>query len=190
MKLFLLLSMLTVTLHIKETYINPKGMPAIGMTACTGVFVSPNTILTAGHCVETSIGQQWARLNNGKVFTADVLAVDKKEDLALLYVHGPKHPYVRLGKPVHQADKVYTVNSGQDNQDTYGEGVVENIITLDELASPGIMHSIAIFQGASGSGLFNGKGQLVGINVLKQGAIGWAVNTSTIEKFLRGYKVN
>ena len=84
MKLFLLMSLMTVTLHIKSTYIAKNGEPRIGMEACTGVFVSPDALLTANHCIATSIGQQWARLENGKVFTAVVIAANPAEDIALL----------------------------------------------------------------------------------------------------------
>lgn len=190
MKLFLLMSLLTCTIHIQEKHHNKQGKLVDDTAVCTGVFVAPQTVLTAGHCLSKSTGHQWVRENDGKIWDASILAVNPNEDLALLHVRGKPHPYVCIGKAVYKTQKVYTVNSGQDYQDTYGEGVVENIVPSEEIASPGIIHSIAIFGGASGSGLFNRKGQLVGINIMKQGAISWAVNTSTLVKFLHENHIN
>lgn len=190
MKLFILLSLVTCTLHIKERYINHKGKLQTGISACTGVFVGPNTVLTAAHCVRESTGYQWAKTNDGKVFDVSIIARNPDEDLALLRVNIKPHPYVSLGREVQKTDHVYTVNSGQDLQDTYGEGVVENIVSLEEIHSPGILHSIAIFGGASGSGLFNRKGKLVGINILKQGAVSFAVNIPAIATFLHENHIN
>lgn len=184
MKLFLWMSLVTVSLHTSQIYVNKQGVPEIGMSACTAEFVRPDTLITAAHCLENNRGHQWIKTNEGKSFAVNIVAIDFEEDIALLQTPGLKHAYCLLGAQVKPTDKVYTVNSGEDLQGTYGEGVVENIVKIDELPSPGILHNIAIFQGASGSGLFDRKGRLVGINDMKQGALSWAINTATIERFL------
>lgn len=192
MKLFLLMSLYTVTLHTSKLYRNQQGEEEIGMSACTGVFVSPDTLLTAGHCLKNNRNHQWIKTDDGKSFAAEIVMIDADDDIALIRVKGLCHRYAKVGKQVQPTDKVYTVNSGEDNAGTYGEGVVENIVDVPELKQPGILHSIAIFHGASGSGIFNAKGELVGINDMTSGALSWAVNTTTIKQFLNvnGIKTN
>lgn len=185
MKLFLMLSALTVTLHTSKIYINPQGVPEVGMSACTGVFVSPNTILTAQHCVENSRGHQWIKTDDGKSYAVDIVRTDAYRDLALLSV--PKitsHKFAKIGKQAFITEDVYTVNSGDDIPGTWGLGVVKNVMVWDTDTSTMIMHSIAILAGASGSGLFDRKGQLIGINTRAKAAISLAVNTADIKCFL------
>lgn len=187
MKLFLLLYSLTVTLHTSKIHRAFTGQEEIGMSACTGVFVAPDVILTAQHCVEDSRGKQWIKTNDDKSYEARIIRTDRFRDLALLYIpYIQPHKYVTLGKQAYVTEPVYTVNSGADFPGTYGEGIVKNIVALDDTTSPMIMHSAAILGGASGSGLFNRKGQLIGINVRAKSAISMAVNTSDVKCFLEG----
>lgn len=185
MKLFLLLSALTVTLHTSKVFHSPLGQEEIGMSSCTGVFISPNRVLTAEHCVEHSRGHQWIRTNDNKSYEAKIVRTDPLRDLALLYIPRIQpHKYATLGAAAYVTEPVYTVNSGEDIPGTYGEGVVKNVMIWDKDYPAMIMHSIAILAGASGSGLFDRKGHLVGINTRARAAISLAVNTSDIECFL------
>jgi len=169
----------------------PSGKSEKGMSGCTGVFVSPYDILTAQHCVEGSIGKQWIKRNDGKILSAKIIAEDKIEDLALLHVDKPSAYYTHLGEEPFITDEVFTVNSGESLEKTFGKGIVANITKIDDMDhTPSILSTIVIFHGASGSGLFNSNGDLIGLNVAIFKGQSIAVDTPVIYNFLHFNHIN
>jgi len=183
--MFSLLAVYAVTIHISSTFPTPQDPKNYDIGSCSGVFISGNEILTAAHCFSASRNHQWVKTDDDKSYEAKVESIDFLDDLAVVVVPKIKdHPYVRLGKRVGRGDHVYTVNSGDDIKDTYNEGVVNNLILDPDTNVPEIMHSASIDFGASGSGLFDKKGRLVGINTMKRGPFGYAVDIAPIRDFL------
>lgn len=177
----------SVTLTFKmQNYNAYTGSKSAG--SCTAVYISPNRAMTAGHCVENAIkGKMWVRTDEGKSFPVRVLRANQKHDLALLAVDGSPHKkYARLAKtPLKKGDKVYLWSSQDDSPGTYNEGIVANFIwNKDQDDMPLIIHTAAILPGASGSGLFNRRGELVGINNMRQGAISSAVDILAVRHLL------
>lgn len=179
MNLIALMSLVTLTLHVQTP--TPRG-PALN--TCTAVYIGPTTALTAAHCVRDYHGKAWVKTNEGKSFKAVLITADPLVDLALLDIKGPAHDYTQLGKGVDRGDKVYILSSEDDMIGTYGEGLVENLIADEELGTPFVIHSVGILPGASGSGLFDRRGQLVGINVAILRSVSQAVDVSAINYFL------
>ncbi len=181
---YLALLSVTVTIHASCTYPTPKNPKEYALITCSGVFVSPNEILTAGHCVSRSRGNQWIKTSDNKSFSVIIQKLDKQTDLALLKVTKPlNHPYVLLGKPLKITDAVYTVNSGADYEGTFNSGFVCNVI-LDDYKILTLLHNAPLVGGASGSGLFNAKKELIGINVATMKNLSEAVDIYEIQKFL------
>lgn len=179
------LSAVTLTLQIQATNVRDS---QTYLNTCTAVMVSPNTALTAAHCLRRNqSGRMWVKTSDGKSFSAELVHKQSLKDLALIKIHcPPRTVYARLGRPVKRRDRVYTLNSGRGIAGTYGEGIVKNVILEDEYAfeTHMIMHSAEISKGASGSGLFNKHRELVGINTLTFGASSEAVDISEIRRFL------
>lgn len=185
MKLFLLLCSLTVTIHTSKVYKNHLGEDEIGLSTCTGVFISDNEILTAGHCSEHSRGYQWVLTHEGVSYPAEIIKIDSYRDLALLRVPKIKrHRHTQIKKEAYKTEDVYSVNSGKDFIETYAKGVVQNFVSIDESLPDMTLHSAAILPGASGSGLFDEKGNLVGINTRAAGPFSMAVTTKDILYFM------
>ncbi len=181
---YLALLSLTVTIHASCTYPTAHNPKAYDLNTCSGVFVSPNTVLTAGHCVDHSRGHQWIKTSDGVSYSVTIEKLDKHKDLALLKVTKPiNHAYTSLGKPANITETVYTVNSGADYEGTFNIGIVNNIIK-DEYGTSTLLHNTAIVGGASGSGLFNASRQLVGINVATIKNFSEAVDLYEIQAFL------
>ncbi len=121
--------------------------------------------------------------SNNKSFKATIERIDKRLDLCLIKVHSPKHSYAIIGRGGEIGDKVFMINSENDTPNTYGEGVVENIIRdRDKVVS--LIHSATILHGASGSGLFNQDGELIGINTAIYQSLTNAVDVIEIKEFL------
>lgn len=170
--LLALMTAVTLTLHVRTEY--PQG---VGLNTCTAVYVTPTEALTAAHCIHNSDGvKAWVRDANNRSFSATLIEIDKKNDIALLAIHGPAHPYVKLGTDVQRTERVYTLNSGEDMIGTYAEGVIANLILDPVTETPQLLHSAPILAGASGSGLFDGRGRLVGINTMSNKVFSVAVS--------------
>lgn len=185
MSLYAALLLVTVTVHTSvpsPTLRNPKNY---SLNTCSGVFVGPDLLLTAGHCMEHSRGYQWIKTSDGKSLAVSVMKIDTKTDLALLKVIKPiNHPYTSLGSRVGRADIVYTVNSGYGYERTFNQGMVNNVLLDEDSLALTILHNAMILPGASGSGLFNSDRQLIGINVATIRGFSEAVDVVELRKFL------
>jgi serine protease Do len=177
MTLIKLLMSLTLTLHIAH---NHSG------GVCTAVWISPTEAITASHCVESPKDKLFVKDELNRSFTATLERQDDQVDLALIKIQSPKHKYVKMGKPLIRGDKVYVMHSGNDFSNTYGEGIVANIILDPINYALTLLHSAPIVPGASGSGLFNEKGELVGINTAMYKALSSAVDITEVHLFLTG----
>lgn len=175
----LFMSLVTVTLHTWNT--NPKDHKPVA-SYCTAVFISPTEVLTAAHCIEKSGQVVRLKSNGSRVYSGVVLYFNPIKDLAIIKTDAKWHFYTGMGRAVGKGDRVYTVNSGEEMGGTYGEGYVKNIILQEGI--PNLLHSIEIFGGASGSGLFDRWARLVGINTRMEGATAYAVETTPVRQFL------
>ena len=178
--LFLLISALSVTLHTKKPHPFFEGQSI--MHACSGVFIQENKILTASHCVEKA-SHLWIKTDDNKSYKATVIKLDEKKDLALLYIHDIKHH--NIAKAVNdykKSDLIFQVSNADDMHQTYGTGMIMNIILDNKVEQ--LVHSAVILGGSSGSGLFDKRGRLIGINVARMGAVSFAVSSKEIEAFL------
>jgi S1-C subfamily serine protease len=187
MTLIPLLMLMTFTFHGEE--MTEKGLSP---NTCTAVMISPNLALTASHCVKdlALVGKQTAEDSKGKTHKATYIAADPNLDLALIKISGGPYTYAKLGALPKRGETVMTLNSGENMPNTFNTGIVCNLLKdKDYYGIPMIVHNVAILHGASGSGLFNSKGELVGINVLSLPALSEAVDVNAIRMFLKRHYV-
>lgn len=195
-KLIAMMASVTITIHAKTVdhslsfesllgIIGPQ-KPKVVFISCTGVYVAPNTVLTANHCVEDLWKDSLWIKDGNKTYSAKPVFTNKKRDLALLRVAAPKHEYTTLGDPLDISDWAYSVNSGYDMIGTFTQGYIENIVNDEDTNELQYVTSLGIAQGASGGGMFNRNGELVGIMVqtLRNAPISFAMETSVVQAFL------
>lgn len=178
----LLKLLVSVTLTIYPSVKDKAGKTS--ENCCTAVYISPNTALTAAHCVQEHDQVIRALPYDGGEFKATVLDKNTLMDLALLQISGPDHDFARFGPSPAKGQRIYLISSEEWITQTYAEGIVENIYFDDFNHSPMILHSASIKGGASGSGLFNSRGQLVGINTINWEGLSEAVTAESISYFL------
>ncbi|HEU4600320.1 MAG TPA: DegQ family serine endoprotease [Steroidobacteraceae bacterium] len=135
----------------------------------SGFIVSPDGyILTNAHVVSNA-DEVTVRLTDRREFTAKVIGVDEKTDVALIKIDAKNLPTVRIGDPskLRPGEWVIAIGSpfGFDNSVTAG------IVSATSRSMPGesnfapfIQTDVAVNPGNSGGPLFNLNGEVVGIN--------------------------
>ena len=178
MNVFLLISAVALTLHIKQV---PTDKPSF-MGACSAVLIQEDLALSAAHCFGRNTKAAWAKDNEGKSYTVTYLYKDPLKDLILLRVKEKQGSWAKLGSMPAKTDEVFIVSNADDMDGTHTKGMVTNHIYMDFQHL--IVHSAMILKGSSGSGLFDAKGRLVGINTMLIGPFTFAVDIDEIREFL------
>ena len=144
----------------------PKQAPVRGIGS--GFIVSPDGyILTNAHVVD-GVKEVHVKLTDRREFTAKVIGVDTKTDVALIKISANNLPAVKMGdsKQVQVGEWVAAVGSpfGFENSVTAG------IVSATSRSLPGgnyvpfIQTDVAVNPGNSGGPLFDLDGDVIGIN--------------------------
>ena len=206
----------------EEYYINPfegfdfqipqyrqKGTEKKEIGGGTGFIISSEgIILTNKHVVSDSTADYTVLTNDGKKFSAKVLAKDPLQDLALLKIEADKNidkngnltakpfPVVKLGDSdkLQLGQTVIAIgNSLGEFRNTISVGVISGLGRTITASGGGLVETIedviqtdaAINKGNSGGPLLNLKGEVVGINtatVLEAQSIGFAIPVNKAKK--------
>jgi len=134
----------------------------------SGVMLPSGDIITNYHVVKA--GARYTVGRGEQAASATLKAGDPDKDLCLLTAPGLVAEPARLGKAARLkvGDPVYAVGAPQGLELSLSEGIVSQLRGGDP---PIIQTTVAISPGSSGGGLFNAKGELVGITTfyLKDG---------------------
>jgi serine protease Do len=134
----------------------------------SGFIISPDgTILTNAHVVADA-SEVTVRLTDRREFTAKVVGVDARTDVAVIRIDGKNLPTVRFGDPskLRPGEWVIAIGSpfGFDNSVTAGIVSATARSLPDGQYTPFIQTDAAVNPGNSGGPLFNMAGEVVGIN--------------------------
>lgn len=124
-------------------------------------------ILTNAHVVDGADAVQ-VLLENRKEYQAEVVGFDKLTDIALLKISAENLPVAKLGDSdkVKVGDWVFAIGSPFGFTTTATKGIISALgrNLPSETYTPFIQTDAAINPGNSGGPLFNGKGEVIGIN--------------------------
>ncbi len=172
----------------------------------SGVLISPDGYaLTNFHVVQPAGIAMRCGLNDGELYEAVLVGLDPTGDLAIIKLLGKdSFPYAPIGDSdaVSVGDTCYTIGNpfllATNLQPSVSAGIVSGVHryqfpagTLLEYADC-LQVDAAINPGNSGGGLFNAKGELIGINgrasFEKRGRInvgaGYAISANQVQNFL------
>jgi len=134
----------------------------------SGFVVSPDGyILTNAHVVDGA-SDVTVRMTDRREYSARVVGVDPRTDIAVLKIEAQGLPYVRLGDPdsLKVGEWVVAIGSpfGFENSVTAGIVSAKSRSLPGDAYTPFIQTDVAVNPGNSGGPLFNLKGEVVGIN--------------------------
>ncbi len=149
---------------------NPRGNAPAPRGEGSGFIVSPDGyILTNAHVVD-SADEVTVRMTDRREYTAKVVGLDKRSDVAVLKIEARNLPAVTLGDPsrLRAGEWVIAIGSpfGFDNSVTAGivSAKSRSLPGEDSNYVPFIQTDVAVNPGNSGGPLFNLDGEVVGIN--------------------------
>jgi Trypsin-like peptidase domain len=133
----------------------------------SGLLVSTDGKLLTNYHVIAHAKQATVRLANGDAYDlVEVIAVDKRKDIAFLKIAAVDMPVVKLGRSnsVEVGQTVYSIGSPLGLQNTLSQGLVSGVREMDGYRLFQI--SAPISHGSSGGPIFNLNGEAIGIAVL------------------------
>lgn len=165
-----------------------------GRGAGSGSIVSPEgLILTNEHVIREARGGQVAvRMTNGRTYTGRVIAVDSRNDLALVRLStSDRFPTLSLADSsgIQVGQQVYAIGSPFGLSGTFTTGILSRIGPNGDLQT-----DAALNPGNSGGPLLNSRGELIGVNkaILSTGrtggniGIGFATSAVIARNFIQG----
>lgn len=126
------------------------------------------------------------RLSDGRTFDAALLARDPRIDLAALRIPGSSYDAAEPGGSLDLRPGALVLAFGHPLgvQNALSLGVVHHVATDDSGEPRWIRADIRLAPGNSGGPLADAQGQVVGINTLVAGGLGYAVPLSVVSRFL------
>lgn len=154
-----------------------KEVSGVVLATCAGVWVDKNLILTASHCIDDeSLMFKYSTENDydiDKARNAILISTDKNSDLALLLAdpkNVPEHAIATISNDeIVVGEEVHIVGHTSGYTWTYTRGYSSSI--RNAMKSPAGIYIKKVLQisaptwmGNSGGGVFNKKGELIGIS--------------------------
>src|SRR3954469_17276923 len=124
-------------------------------------------ILTNAHVVADA-DEVTVRMTDRREYTAKVIGIDKRSDVAVIKIEGKQLPVVKLGDPSKLRPGEWVLAIGSPF--TFENSVTAGIVSATGRSMPGedlvpfIQTDVAVNPGNSGGPLFNLNGEVVGIN--------------------------
>lgn len=146
----------------------PRGGEPQARGEGSGFIVSPDGVILTNAHVVADASEVTVRLTDRREFTAKVIGVDQRTDVAVIKIDGKNLPTVRFGdaSKLRPGEWVIAIGSpfGFDNSVTAGIVSATSRSLPDGQYTPFIQTDAAVNPGNSGGPLFNMAGEVVGIN--------------------------
>lgn len=158
--------------------------------AGSGIIITSDGYIVTNNHVISETDRVTVTLNNGQRYDAELIGQDETTDLAVIKIDATDLQAVVLGdsNAIRVGDLAIAIgNPLGELGGTVTEGIISALdreITIDNQDMTLLQTSAAVNPGNSGGGLFNGKGELIGIVNAKTSAsgiegLGFAIPSST-----------
>ncbi|MCS6958653.1 MAG: trypsin-like peptidase domain-containing protein [Pseudanabaenaceae cyanobacterium SKYGB_i_bin29] len=156
-----------------------------GGSTGSGSFISADGLILTNEHVVGRASQVEVRTQDGRRFIGDVIATDRRNDLALVRVRSnERFPFLRLADSsgIQVGQRVFAIGAPFGLAGTLTTGILSRIAPNGDLQT-----DAAINPGNSGGPLLNSKGELIGINKAIVGngqGIGFATSAIAARNFI------
>jgi serine protease Do len=133
----------------------------------SGFIIRPDGVIMTNAHVVNGASEVTVRLTDRREYTAQVVGVDKKSDIAIIRIPAKDLPTVKLGdsRGLKVGEWVLAIGAPFGFENSATAGIVSaKGRTLDSGYVPFIQTDVPINPGNSGGPLFNMRGEVVGIN--------------------------
>jgi len=164
------------------TIMNQRGSGAGSFVRADGLILTNEHVVRGSRTVTVQTSQ-------GKRYSAQVLGVDQRNDLALVQVNSrERFPTVPLASSsgIQVGQQVYAIGNPFGLSGTFTRGILSRIAPNGDLQT-----DAALNPGNSGGPLLNSRGELIGVNkaILSPGGqgnigIGFATNAMIAQRFI------
>lgn len=182
-----------------------KASPAVvtissgGGTGSGSILTATGLVITNDHVVRPALsrgGQVQIMTATGNRYRGQVLAVDRRNDLALVQIQSNQvFPFIELADPsqIRVGQQVYAIGSPFGLTGTLTTGILSRVAPNGDLQT-----DASINPGNSGGPLLNSQAQLIGVNkaILSPGGrvgnvgIGFATSIGTAQQFIASAQTN
>lgn len=172
----------------------------------TGMIVSDNGyVLTNWHVAGNKYSNCYITLENGNVYSGNVVWADSDLDLAIVKIAATNLDYITLGDSdnIRIGENAYAIGNpiGLEFQRTVTSGIISGVdrtIKIEDENGSSYMEDLiqtdaTINPGNSGGPLINSKGEVIGINTVKiteAEGIGFAVPINIIKPVIESFSTN
>jgi serine protease Do len=133
----------------------------------SGFIISPNGVIMTNAHVVNGASEVTVRMTDRREYTAKVIGVDTKSDIAIIKIKANDLPTVKIGdsRALKVGEWVLAIGAPFGFENSATAGIVSaKGRTLDSGYVPFIQTDVPINPGNSGGPLFNMRGEVVGIN--------------------------
>ena len=144
---------------------NPSPQPVHGEGS--GFIIRPDGVIMTNAHVVNGASEVTVRLTDRREYTAKVIGVDTKSDIAIIKINANDLPTVKIGDShaLKVGEWVLAIGAPFGFENSATAGIVSaKGRTLDSGYVPFIQTDVPINPGNSGGPLFNMRGEVVGIN--------------------------
>jgi TPR repeat protein len=132
----------------------------------SGIFITPNGALVTNYHVIKDATSVLAKLSSGAFYERKgMIGIDKYTDIAIIQFDAKETPFTKkIGNSdrIRVGDKVFTIGSPLALESTVSEGIISNP-NREFDGRRLIQFTAPISSGSSGGGLFDDKGEVIGI---------------------------
>ena len=146
---------------------HPQSPPRPQHGEGSGFIISPDGVIMTNAHVVNGASEVTVRLTDRREYTAKVVGVDTKSDIAVIKIKGSDLPTVKIGdsRALRVGEWVLAIGAPFGFENSATAGIVSaKGRTLDSGYVPFIQTDVPINPGNSGGPLFNMRGEVVGIN--------------------------
>lgn len=187
-----------VIINVTETTISYGQEYTTGGAGSGVIYTKDGYIITNYHVVGATTKTISVTLHDGSVYDAKYIYGDEYVDLAVIKIEKNDCDYATIGdfEQMQLGDEVLAIGNPLGYGLSVTNGIIsalERQVTIENTTMTLLQTSAAINSGNSGGGLFNMKGELIGIVNAKVGGtsvegMGFAIPSTTVVKSLNDLK--